>query len=123
MSSSSSSSSAHEDKPEEEEPMLPKTTNEHGVEVIWEDFYVTIPPKRAPVPCLRGQNKKSIIEPISGKIPAGSLTAILGPSGCGKSTFMNFISGRHQQLAGLDYNGKAWYNDASLGDKDHQAAI
>ena len=79
----------------EEEPILPKDSKDHGVEVIWEDFYVTVPPKRAKLPCLRGQNKKSIIEPISGKIPAASLTAILGPSGCGKSTFLNFISGRH----------------------------
>ena len=107
----------------EEVHLLPKDAKDNGVEVIWQDFYVTIPPRRAPLPCLRGQNKKSIIEPVSGKIPAGSLTAILGPSGCGKSTFLNFISGRHQQLKGLDYNGACWYNDASLDDHSHAKAI
>ena len=104
---------------EEQAHMLPKNDKEHGVEVIWQDVQVICPHKRNAIPCKRGTERHNILETISGKLPAGSMTAILGPSGCGKSTFLNFISGRHEQLNGLEYLGKCWYNDASLGDAAH----
>ena len=108
---------------QEQAYMLPKDDKEHGVEVIWEDVQVTCPYIRHTIPCKRGTERHDILETISGKLPAGSMTAILGPSGCGKSTFLNYISGRHEQLNGLEFSGKCWYNDASLGDPAHQKAI
>jgi ATP-binding cassette subfamily G (WHITE) protein 2 len=48
----------------------------------------------------------SILEPISGHIPAGSMVAIMGPSGCGKSTLLDCLSLRKT----ASYEGEVLFN-------------
>jgi ABC-type multidrug transport system ATPase subunit len=37
---------------------------------------------------------RTILDDISGVLPARTLSAILGPSGCGKTTLLNFLGGK-----------------------------
>lgn len=41
---------------------------------------------------LPGGEKKTILEPCSGHIEPGQLTAVMGPSGCGKSTLVDMLA-------------------------------
>ena len=48
-----------------------------------------------------------ILKHVSGKMAAGTLTAVLGPSGAGKTTLLNLLSGRLPFQSGKVYlNGK-----------------
>lgn len=52
-------------------------------------------------------NVGTIMRGVSGKIPHGSLTAIMGPSGAGKTTFLNIMSGKLDRTGGiLKVNGE-----------------
>lgn len=43
-----------------------------------------------------GSSEKTILQPMSGTISSGTLTALMGPSGAGKSTLLNLITGKLQ---------------------------
>ncbi|KAL4458626.1 hypothetical protein ABPG75_013491 [Micractinium tetrahymenae] len=51
-----------------------------------------------------------ILRPASGRIPAGSLVALLGPSGAGKTTLLDVLAGRSQ----AQVQGKVWYGRQQL---------
>lgn len=47
-----------------------------------------------------GRKEYSVKQHISGKLPFGTLTALIGPNGCGKSTLLRSIAGLQSPLSG-----------------------
>lgn len=61
---------------------------------------------RSPAPAVLLDNVRlvrggrTIVDDISLRVPAGSITAVLGPSGCGKSTLLSALTGELQPARG-----------------------
>ncbi|KAL8440407.1 hypothetical protein Efla_000295 [Eimeria flavescens] len=67
-----------------------------GCDLAFKRVACSVKTKRA------GKHKEqlTILHPISGVIPAGSVVALMGPSGSGKTTLLDCLSGRKQQHEG-----------------------
>ena len=50
--------------------------------------------------------RKTILHPVSGSVPPGTILAIMGPSGCGKSSLLDILSGRKT----TPWRGSVLYN-------------
>ncbi|KAF9239156.1 hypothetical protein BU15DRAFT_46984 [Melanogaster broomeanus] len=69
-----------------------------GVTVRWADVSYFVRPSSALSWSLfsrrTGDGEKTILDGVSGHVPAGELMAILGPSGAGKTTLVELIAGK-----------------------------
>ncbi|XP_065078451.1 ATP-binding cassette sub-family G member 4-like isoform X2 [Ochlerotatus camptorhynchus] len=57
---------------------------------------------------VKGDQRKTILENVSGRFSPGRLTAILGPSGAGKSSLLNILSGfkKNGVIGSVSINGE-----------------
>src|SRR5258708_36812907 len=47
-----------------------------------------------------------VLERVSLRMDAGSVTALIGPSGCGKSTFLRILNRMHEMVQGASLGGQ-----------------
>mmetsp|Transcript_6264 Transcript_6264/g.17530 ORF Transcript_6264/g.17530 Transcript_6264/m.17530 type:complete len:260 (+) Transcript_6264:92-871(+) len=60
-------------------------TQRAGKELEWENVNFTV---------AKGTDEKVILSGVWGKIPAGTICALMGPSGAGKTSLLNLLAGR-----------------------------
>jgi len=74
--------------------------------------------KQATLPMMKKYKEKTLLNNLSGIIPAGKLTAIMGASGAGKTTLLNVLSCRipSEKTAGSLTANKAKYAFENFGD-------
>lgn len=70
----------------------------------WKNVSVTVPVKGA-------EQRKRILDDLSGQIRPGEVLAIMGPSGCGKSTLLDTLSGR---IHSVDVEGSILVNGRAM---------
>jgi ABC-type multidrug transport system ATPase subunit/ABC-type multidrug transport system permease subunit len=61
-----------------------------------------------------GDNKRTLINNVSGYAKSGEVTAIMGPSGCGKSSLLNFLTHRINFPKGSSHSGDAYINSEKV---------
>jgi phosphate transport system ATP-binding protein len=47
-----------------------------------------------------------VLERVSLRMEAGTVTALIGPSGCGKSTFLRILNRMHEMVPGASLGGE-----------------
>jgi len=67
------------------------------------------------------QEKKIILNNVSGTVKHGTFTAIMGPSGSGKTVLLNFLSGRMESR--LKLQGKLFLNSKPIYDMAEYASL
>lgn len=88
-----------------------------AVELAWREVTFEVPLSRTDRKALALQSSdlkppthKTILFSVSGRLPAGSFTAIMGASGAGKTTLLNFLSNRTFYLKNIKHAGKVYLN-------------
>jgi phosphate transport system ATP-binding protein len=59
-----------------------------------------------------GSNK--VLERVSLRMPAASVTALIGPSGCGKSTFLRILNRMHESVPSAQLAGEVRLNGTDI---------
>ncbi|CAM9919683.1 unnamed protein product [Discosporangium mesarthrocarpum] len=94
----------------------PSDLAEDGLRLTWEGVTFGIA-KSSSIDRFRRQ---CVLKDVSGQALPGRLLAIMGPSGSGKSSLINTLSGRVPAMGGIDLTGSVDINGVPLEDFDKQ---
>lgn len=61
-----------------------------------------------------------VLEDVSIKADAGTVTALIGPSGCGKSTFIRILNRMHELVPGASLAGEVLLDGSDIYDLDQR---
>jgi phosphate transport system ATP-binding protein len=63
-----------------------------------------------------------VLERVSLRMEAGTVTALIGPSGCGKSTFLRILNRMHEMVAGASLGGEVLLAGQDIYDAQQRPA-
>lgn len=73
------------------------THSEERVQLLWKNLSYSV---RLGIGICDGGSEQEILQPQSGQLTGGSITALMGPSGAGKTTLLNCIAGKIRPSVG-----------------------
>ncbi|KAK7244561.1 hypothetical protein RIF29_39385 [Crotalaria pallida] len=79
-----------------------------GMAMVWEDLTVKLPTFGTQN---NTQNKKLLLNGLTGFAQPGKIMAIMGPSGCGKTTFLDSLAGWFLSHLELKLKGGVRFDD------------
>ncbi|WP_254550563.1 phosphate ABC transporter ATP-binding protein [Catellatospora tritici] len=64
--------------------------------------------------------ERKVLDRVSLRMPAGTVTALIGPSGCGKSTFLRILNRMHELVPGAALAGEVLLAGADIYDSERR---
>ena len=100
--------------------LIKKMSASSDLVIEWTDLeFSVLERKFSFVPPFIKREEKAILEPQSGFIKSGTLTALMGPSGAGKTTLLNLLTNQFKSVKGLHQNCNQELKVAFVPQKDH----